>query len=95
MMQEHWITVTRDGQDVGKLPAQGMPLHYPNMSWRADPAVGMDARGTIYAAIDLRVFASADGGKSWDSHEVDLARLAGKDADSIFGDGRLYGRPWN
>ena len=25
MMQEHWITVTRDGQDVGKLPAQGMP----------------------------------------------------------------------
>jgi hypothetical protein len=42
------------------------------MSWRADPAVGMDAGGTIYAAIRMRVFTSTDGGETWTSREMNL-----------------------
>jgi len=66
------IKVTRDGQAMGEIPCERIPLHYPNMSWRADPAIGMDARGNIYCAIRMRVFASSDGGISWKSREVDL-----------------------
>jgi len=69
---EHRIRVTRNGQAVGKLPAERIPLDYPDMSWRADPAVGMDASGTIYAAIRMRVFTSADGGETWSSREVEV-----------------------
>ena len=48
-MADHTIAVIRYGQDVARLSAESVPLDYPDMPWRADPSVGMDAAGTIYA----------------------------------------------
>lgn len=82
---EHSIQVTRDGQVVGELPAERIPLDYPDMSWRADPAVGMDADGTIYAAIRMRVFASADGGETWNSREVNVPECCAGPDINVYG----------
>lgn len=67
------IRVTEEGRQVGELPAEHVPLDYPDLPWRADPAIGMTADGTIYAAIGMRVFASTDGGTTWTSRPVTCA----------------------
>jgi hypothetical protein len=66
------IKVTRDGEAIGELPAEFIPLDYPDLSGRADPAIGLDSSGAIYVAIHTRVFTSKDGGRSWTSREVDV-----------------------
>lgn len=71
-MLEHKVKMTKDGEEVGELKARRMPLRYPGMTWRGDPAVGMDAQGRIYVALRMRVFCSCDGGQSWSANEVRL-----------------------
>ena len=44
------IRISRDGETVGTLPAEYVPLEYPDMPWRGDPAIGMSDEGIIYVA---------------------------------------------
>ena len=85
------IRISRDGQVVGALPAEYVPLDYPEMPWRGDPAIGMSEDGAIYA----RIFSSQDGGRSWESRTLDVESLdppmKGENYDSfgVLGDGTL------
>ena len=37
------IEIMRDGKRVGALKAEYIPLDYPDMPWRGDPAIGMSS----------------------------------------------------
>ena len=60
---------------MAAIEGEYIPLDYPDMPWRADPAIGMDGDGTIYAAISRRIFSSSDGGQSWSSVFVEADAL--------------------
>ena len=89
------IRISRDGQVVGALPAEYVPLDYPEMPWRGDPAIGMSEDGAIYVALYARIFSSQDGGRSWESRTLDVESLdppmKGENYDSfgVLGDGTL------
>ena len=55
------IAVLRDEQQVGSLPAEYIPLDYPDMPWRGDPAIGMSSDGTFYVALYAKIFVSKNG----------------------------------
>ena len=69
------IRISRDGQTVGTLPAEYVPLDYPDMPWRGDPAIGMSEDGIIYVALYARIFSSQDGGRSWETRTLDVESL--------------------
>ena len=69
------IRITRDHQEIGTLPAEYIPLDYPDMPWRGDPGIGMTGDGSIYVSLYARVFLSRDGGKSWESRSIDVDSL--------------------
>ncbi len=64
------IQVLREGEIVGTLPADFVPLDYPDMPWRGDPGIGASQDGTLYVALYRRIFYSSDGGRSWDFHLI-------------------------
>ena len=66
------VAVLRDGRKVDALPAEFIPLDYPGMPWRGDPAIGMSSDGAIYVALYARIFVSNDGGRQWESRPVDI-----------------------
>ena len=66
------VAVLRDGRNVDALPAEFIPLDYPGMPWRGDPAIGMSSDGAIYVALYARIFVSNDGGRQWESRPVDI-----------------------
>jgi hypothetical protein len=70
------IAVLRDEQQVGSLPAEYIPLDYPDMPWRGDPAIGMSSDGTIYVALYAKIFVSKNGGREWESRQIDVESLA-------------------
>ena len=39
------VAVLRAGRKVDALPAEFIPLDYPGMPWRGDPAIGMSSDG--------------------------------------------------
>ena len=69
------IRISRDGQTVGTLPAEYVPLDYPDMPWRGDPGIGMGEDGVIYVALYARIFYSSDGGRSWGIRTLDVESL--------------------
>ena len=69
------IRISRDGETVGMLPAEYVPLDYPDMPWRGDPAIGMSDAGIIYVALYARIFSSQDGGRTWKSRTLDVGSL--------------------
>lgn len=69
------IRITRDHQEIGTLPAEYIPLDYPDMPWRGDPGIGMTGDGRIYVSLYARVFLSRDGGKTWESRSIDVDSL--------------------
>ena len=69
------IEVMRDDKRVGVLQAEYIPLDYPNMPWRGDPGIGMSSDGTIYIALYARIFASKDGGRTWEVRRIDVESL--------------------
>ena len=42
------IRIAVDGRSVGAIEGQYIPLDYPDMPWRAAPAIGMSGDGTFY-----------------------------------------------
>ena len=64
------VAVLRDGRKVNALPAEFIPLDYPDMPWRGDPAIGMSSDGTIYIALYAKIFVSRDGGRQWESRRI-------------------------
>ena len=66
------VAVLRDGRKVDALPAEFIPLDYPGMPWRGDPAIGMSSDGTIYIALYARIFVSRNGGRQWESRRIDV-----------------------
>ncbi len=69
------INITVDDNVVGLIDGEFIPLDYPDMPMRADPAIGMDSHGTIYAVMHRRIFVSDDGGRSWSGLKVDIERM--------------------
>ena len=69
------IEVLRDGERVGALPAEYIPLDYPDMPWRGDPGIGMSSDGTIYIALYAKIFVSTDGGRTWEARLIDVGSL--------------------
>ena len=69
------IRITRDNQEIGTLPAEYIPLDYPDMPWRGDPGIGMTRDGRIYVALYARIFLSGDAGKTWESRPIDVESL--------------------
>ncbi|MDE2926915.1 MAG: sialidase family protein [Acidobacteriota bacterium] len=69
------IRITRDHQEIGTLPAEYIPLDYPDMPWRGDPGIGMTGDGRIYVSLYARVFLSRDAGKTWESRSIDVDSL--------------------
>ncbi len=69
------IRITRDNQEIGTLPAEIIPLDYPDMPWRGDPGIGMTRDGRIYVALYARIFLSRDAGKTWESRPIDVESL--------------------
>jgi len=69
------IRITRDHQPIGTLPAEYVPLDYPDMPWRGDPGIGMTEDGDIYVSLYARIFVSRDGGKTWESRSIDVDSL--------------------
>ena len=55
--------------------AEYIPLDYPDMPWRGDPAIGMSSDGTIYIALYPKIFASEDGGDTWEARRIDVESL--------------------
>ena len=64
------IQVLRDGEVVGTIPAEYVPLEYPEMPWRGDPGIGASQDGTLYVSLYHRIFYSKDDGRSWDFHPI-------------------------
>ena len=64
------IQVLREGEVARTLPAEFVPLDYPDMPWRGDPGIGASQGGTLYVALYRRIFYSSDGGRSWDFHPI-------------------------
>ena len=64
------IRVLRDGEVVRTVPAEYVPLDYPEMPWRGDPGIGASQDGTLYVALYHRIFYSNDDGRSWDFHPI-------------------------
>ena len=54
-----------DNLEVGRLPAEEVPLDYPDMPWRADPATGRTSDGRLFSAMFERLFISDDEGRAW------------------------------
>ena len=69
------IEVFLDGEKVDALPAEYIPLEYPDMPWRGDPAIGMSSDGTIYVALYAKIFVSTDGGRDWETRAIDVDSL--------------------
>ena len=69
------INITVDDNVVGLIDGEFIPLDYPDMPMRADPAIGMDSHGTIYAVMHRRIFVSDDDGRSWSGLTVDIEHL--------------------
>ena len=69
------IRITRDNQEIETLPAEYIPLDYPDMPWRGDPGIGMTRDGRIYVALYARIFLSRDAGKTWESRPIDVESL--------------------
>ena len=69
------IRITRDHQEIGTLPAEYVPLDYPDMPWRGDPGIGMTGDGDIYVSLYARIFLSRDGGKTWETRSIDVDSL--------------------
>jgi hypothetical protein len=74
------IVVERDGKIVKRLPAERVPLAYPELNARAEVNAALDSEGNIWAAIGYsvgarhqatsgfeRLFCSGDGGRTWRS----------------------------
>ena len=89
------IRITRDHEEIGTLPAEYVPLDYPDMPWRGDPGIGMTGDGHIYVALYARVFLSRDGGKTWESRSIDVdsldppMRASNYDSFGVLRDGTL------
>jgi hypothetical protein len=66
------IAVLQDERRVDTLPAEYIPLDYPDMPWRGDPAIGMSSDGTIYVALYAKIFLSKDGGHEWEPRQIDV-----------------------
>lgn len=64
------IQVLRDGETIRTVPAEYVPLDYPEMPWRGDPGIGISQDGIIYVALYHRIFYSSDGGRSWGFHPI-------------------------
>ena len=64
------IQVLRDGEVTRTVPAEYIPLDYPEMPWRGDPGIGASQDGTLYVALYHRIFYSNDGGRSWNFHPI-------------------------
>ena len=69
------IEIMRDGKRMGALKAEYIPLDYPDMPWRGDPGIGMSSDGTIYIALYAKIFASTDGGRTWETRPIDVGSL--------------------
>ncbi len=67
MINSNAFVSVRDGNnnEIERLPALEVPLDYPNMSWRADPATAITSDGCIFSAIEKRLFTSSNGGYNW------------------------------
>ena len=89
------IRITRDHQEIGTLPAEYVPLDYPDMPWRGDPGIGMSRDGVIYVSLYARIFLSKDAGKTWESRPIDVdsldppMRVKNYDSFGVLRDGTL------
>lgn len=79
------VTVERGGRVQARLPAERIPLEYPELAARGEAYAGMSSDATIWAVISYntgsagtftigaeRIFWSRDKGLSWDSRRLDL-----------------------
>ena len=74
------VLVERGGKIVGRVPAERIPIEYPELNARAEVNAALDSQGNIWAAIGYsvgsqhkapsgfeRLFHSRDGGRTWTS----------------------------
>ncbi len=79
------VLIERDGTVAGRLPAERIPLPYPELNGRAEANTALDSTGNIWAAVGYsvgtghqdpggfeRLFCSRDGGKTWTSQVLPM-----------------------
>ena len=90
------IHVSVDGKLVNTIPGDYVPLDYPNMPWRGDPAIGISAKGEIYTSLYRRIYCSTDEGRTWSSTDtsrglemLDIGKAKGYTSFGVLRDGTL------
>ena len=90
------MVVDPDGVEIGRLPAEDVPIDYPGMGWRADPATGAGSDGRLYTAVYGRLYTSVDRGRSWNGRLIEFDGFTASSGFGVLPDDTLvllYGMP--